>query len=444
MEPIQRALSRTTGGVSLSLPRIYPRRLLLALAFLMSVRAFYFFPGMSAPSEVWNVLCFLFLAFVYLAWKAKAGERFLGFEFYILLMMAAMPLWSAIMAEHVFGQPLFYGILTQRTMILGTIGLALLTFYRLGWINTRDIEQALIVCAWGTLVLYGGWGLLTLGRSEVDTSGAQVRLVYSFVEIGFLYYGLIGFNLKSKLHYALAAPFLLYMVSIGQRALLLSVVGAYGLFVLLRGSVSRLVVFVPAAIISAVALVGVLYLADANFVTSLAERFVEAFTVVTTGQSTQDLSANARLEEFAVGEPYILSSPLVGNGDISHKWHGGYEQVLQGYFFPSDIGLFGVIYMYGALGLCAFAAQFWWARKYAVGVLEGRDTPPMIDAAVAFLVAYAVQSASGGTFAFNWGVGVILIAYLYIAGDERRKAAGSGRVAKPFWSRDLQGLQRKP
>lgn len=432
------------GNLKITLPRIYPRRIGLAVLFLMTSRAFYFLPGMSMPSEFWNVLNFFFLAFIYTAWKAKAGERFLAFEIYILLMMLAMPVWSAIMSLHVFDQPLFYGILTQRTMILGTGALSLLAMYRFGWIDTSDCREALVILAWGTLLVYVGWSILTHGQQELTSNGAQIKLNVVFIEIGFLYYGLIGFNRKSKLHYLLAAAFLAYLVSYGERALLLSVVGAYGLFILLRGSFARLAVFIPAAIFGLVALVGVMFLVDAEYITTLGERYVEAFTVVTTGQTTQDVSANLRLEETAVALPYIQNSPVMGNGDISNQWHGGYQGVLQAYFYPTDIGVFGIVYMYGIVGLFLFLLQFWWARKYAKQSTQGADTPPMVDAVCAFLLAYGVQSASTGAFAFNWQIGVTLIAYLYIVAESLKARVPVRSRRSLFYSGDLAGLQRSP
>lgn len=428
------------GNVALTLPRIYPRRLALAVVFLMTARAFYFIPLMSMPSEGWNVLCFLFLCFVYAGWKAKTGERILGFEFYILLVMAAMPVWAGIMADREFGQPLLYGILTQRTMILGVGALALITLFRLGWVDTEDMSQAMLILAWLTLFVYLLW-TVTAGSSESLSAGPQVKLNLTFICIGFLYYGLRGFRRKSKKDYFIAAIFLATLIFLGERALLLSVVGAYGLFVLLRGSFSRLIVFIPSALIGLVALLSVLYIVDAQYITQLGGKFIDAFTVVTTGQTTTNASANARIEETAVAMPYIRESWMFGNGDVSNQWRGGYQGVLGGYFYPSDIGIFGIVYMYGVLGLAIFGFQFWYIRKYAQAAAQGARSPPMVDAVLSFLIAYAVVSTTTGWFTFNWPIGVSLIAFLYCVGQERTGRRGPVRIRRRYDFTELKGFQ---
>lgn len=411
--------------------------------FLMTVQTFYFFPGMSAPSEGWNVLCFLFLCFIYLAWKVKTRGQFMGFEFYVLILMFIIPIWAGVMSMAIFGQPLFYGILAQRTMILGAGGLALLMFYRVGWIKTEDCKQAFLIPAWTTLVLYSLYAIFLVSTA---TSGPSPRFVYGFVEIGFFYYGLIGFNRKSKIHYALALPFLLYIISTGQRALLLTTLGTYGLFVLVRGSFARLIVFVPASLCGMAALLGGLYLLNPQYMTDLAVRIDEALTVITTGHAVADVSATIRLEETAVALPYIKNSLLVGNGDISKRWNGGYPGVIHGYFYPSDIGLIGVVYLYGVLGVALFAMQFWWARKYATGASQGVKTSPMTDAIMAFLISYIVLSLEAGTFVNQFEMGVLSIIYLYMVGEDR-KARSNGnniplRSGRHHPSSALRGLQR--
>lgn len=443
MQPAIHRFRQPRGTVSLKFPRIYPRQLALAVMFLMMARTIYFFPGMSLPSEGWNALSFMFLCFIYFGWKAKQGERFLGFEVYILLMMVVIPLWGGFMADYRFGQPLLYGILVQRTMILGTGGLALLTFYRMGWINTNDCKNALLMLAWLTLFVYSVYMVITRNKTETDSTGAQIRLVYSFIEIGFLYYGLIGFNKKSKFHYFLASLFLVYILMSQKRAVLLTMLGSYGLFVLIRGSFSRLAVFVPAALVGIVSLAGLLYVANPQGMTNLAERVADAVTVVTTGQQTGDVSADVRLTEMAIALPYIENAWATGNGAFSHRYQGGGAAILGGYFFAGDIGIFGVVFGFGVLGTLLFALQFWWVWRYGRAALQGRSTPPMVDAVVAYLIAYGVESLEGGTFAFRWFIGVFLIAYLFMAADERRGGTSRRGRRRRYPSGDLQGLQRE-
>ena len=443
MHTLPRAWERGRGNLSVSLPLIYPRRIALAAMFIMTARAFYYFPGMSGPSELWNVLCFLFLCFVYLSWKVKNGGRFTGLEIYVLIMMLIAPIWSGVMAQQVFGQPFFDGLLSQRSIICGVGALALLLFYRAGWINSEDCRQGFLIPAWLTLVSYTFFTIVMGAGESSSANEPTLKFFWGYIQIGFFYYGLIGFNKKSKIHYGLSALFLIYLISTGQRAMLLTTLGTYGLFVLVRGSFARLMVFIPASMCGIAALVGIFYIINPGFTTDLAVRIGEAVTVVTTGQKTADVSANARLKETAMATPYVSQSLLLGNGNISNHWKGGYSGVI-GRFYPTDIGLIGAVYVYGILGTLLFIIQFWWARRYAKGASQGVNTEPMADAIMAYLISYLVLSTTTGSFVFNFQSGVLAIMYLYIVSDEtkakaaRRRPTGSRSLNAGLW-----GLQNR-
>ena len=124
------------------------------------------------------------------------------------------------------------------------------------------------------------------------------------------------------------------------------------------------IVLVPtlAALLLATAL---LFVFDTGNMIHMAGKFTDAFTVVLTGEPSDDASANARLVETASALPYIEKNWLLGNGDISRQWHGGYEGVLGAFFYPSDVGIIGTIYLYGLLGLLLFAIQFVFAIRFS-------------------------------------------------------------------------------
>jgi hypothetical protein len=71
--------------------------------------------------------------------------------------------------------------------------------------------------------------------------------------------------------------------------------------------------------------------------------------VVLTQEEGDDPSANARISESISILPYIAKNWLLGNGDISNRWNGGYERII-GYFFPADVGIIGAMFIYGLIG----------------------------------------------------------------------------------------------
>jgi hypothetical protein len=111
----------------------------------------------------------------------------------------------------------------------------------------------------------------------------------------------------------------------------------------------------------------------------------------------EDVSANARVLETLIAMPYVQKNPWFGNGNISNQWQGGNEHVLGGYFHPSDIGIIGVLFMYGVTGLLLFSWQYWFAIK-AAGKLPPRMHSPLLDATKGMLLYLAIYSLATGFF----------------------------------------------
>ena len=89
-----------------------------------------------------------------------------------------------------------------------------------------------------------------------------------------------------------------------------------------------------------------------GYLEMMSNMFAQSFQVLI-GEESTDMSANARIHESSVVFNYFESHPLsifFGTGRISHQWYGGYE-TLFGYFFPSDLGPLGGIFLYGIIGL---------------------------------------------------------------------------------------------
>ena len=64
-----------------------------------------------------------------------------------------------------------------------------------------------------------------------------------------------------------------------------------------------------------------------------------------TNESSSEPSAAVRFVEYNTAIEYILKNPVFGNGFISNQWKGGYQNIF-GYFYPSDIGILGNIFVY--------------------------------------------------------------------------------------------------
>jgi len=395
---------------------------LIALALTLTFRTFQFFPGMFYVQESWFALCFLAVLFAYPFWKIWSGLRFSSFEVYLFVLMSVGTILAAGRARQVFGQPLMYGTLSQRAMVLIAALLIGVNLLRCGKIAPGDIEAALLFLAWSNFVLFGtmrlllnpsnfaayGDGFVTLSMPGTEPS---FKFQSSFILFGVFYYAILGLRTKRTKYYLAAA--VLFPVTLGGSGRGLTVcVGATLLFCLYRVRGLRSASFAAVKFICIVMMLGgVSYAIFPAFLSARISRFSDAFTTVLTGSATQDSSATARLFETLAALPYIREHPFFGNGVISQQWHGGAGAVMGEYFFASDIGVVGVVFTYGALGSLLYLMQYRFALVAARKPVDSRHRP-LLDATKAFILFSALYSLETGLCVWSAEVTLCFIALL--------------------------------
>lgn len=356
---------------------------LLAIALPFSFLTFQFFPGMPLVYESWFVFMALALLLVYAPHRCRKWGQVSNFEIYVLLLAILIPIWSAIAAREEFGQPLLYGLLAQRGMIL-VAAVPLFTRMSLdrNWIRIRDFEIVLVGLAWGTLLLYLGMALLLepssyfeaygLGFVSGPSQGAQFKFDVVFIVFGFYYYGFRGLRRRAWRDYLRAAIFLLFILTIIRgRSLLLALLGVYlFLTIVWTPNKAKLIALVPKIVLSLGFLWMFLIILAPEFTHLIVSKFSDAFTVLFTGEMTDDASANARIQETLVATPYILKNWAFGSGVVSAQWNGGFEIAVGAYFHPPDIGVLGILFLYGIAGVIFYFIQFIFAFLFGRQVVS--------------------------------------------------------------------------
>lgn len=403
------------------LPKKLFLRCALALALMMSFKFFQFFPGMSYVHEAWMMLCFLIVLLIYPFWKIRSGLQFSWFEIYLLILMFADVLLATWRAHDVFGQPLMFGILAQRGVMLTAIWLVLMLAMRSRAVQLEDIEAVMVSLAWGTFSLYVVMGLFLNPSNFANVNGfvtqampgtAPTFIVQNFfILFGVFYYALLGMRTNQAKYYLAAA--ILFPITLGGsgRGLLVCTAGTLLYFLYrLRGMRKATIAAVKFGCVTAALAV----IFSAIYPTQFSQRvagFSDAFTVLFTGTTTQDVSSNARIFETLTALPYIQQHPILGNGVISHQWQGGNEGALGAYFFADDIGVIGVVFSYGALGLLLYLVQYRFSWRAAKS-LPGSFHSPLLDATKAFIVYSAIYSLPTGMFVWSASVTLFFVALL--------------------------------
>ena len=89
-----------------------------------------------------------------------------------------------------------------------------------------------------------------------------------------------------------------------------------------------------------------------DYLERMGNLFAQMFTVFK-GEESQDVSANARISASLIVVNYFEAHSLsiwLGTGSVSNQWNDGYSSIF-GYFYPSDIGILGGLFVYGIAGL---------------------------------------------------------------------------------------------
>jgi len=397
--------------------------LFLAIYFLLSFNVFQYFPGFSVLREVWLVILCAYL-FVLLLTKNITQSKwpFSSYETYVLVLLVSMPIYSAIMANQEFGQPLIYGILTQRETMFAAGVIILIHWVECNRVTLRDVEKVFLWLGWLSLVLYIFIDITVspaafssyvgfVGGGAIEPFHFIFKSV--FIKYSVLYYLVRGLMRGSSLDLLKIMPFFFYLVFIdGGRSMLLALFLTAVVMVLQVTSVVRLVVWGPIAAIFAVLLLSGMFYFKGSYMEKLEDRMIAAVSVVVTGKESKDVSANARIEETKLALPYIEKNWLLGNGDLSVRWEKGYFGKV-GRFAPSDVGFIGNVFVFGVIGVLFYAVQFLYARRY-MKRLPKINRSPFIEASKAFLIYVLIHSLATGAFVYDVHISLMFTALIYL------------------------------
>jgi hypothetical protein len=179
---------------------------------------------------------------------------------------------------------------------------------------------------------------------------------------------------------------------------------------------SRAVIrFAVVASVTAICAWGLMRVATPGLLAEFEEKFAAGFVVTFSGEMTDDASANVPLLQAVMVLPLVEGRWLAGNGIVSAAWGGGLGGVLgEEYFHPSDIGILGVMFTYGLIGLILFGGQFYYAVKGARRARSLDSPSESLPTAIYAYVAYlGIRSLATGQFAFAPEMGLVVIAVLW-------------------------------
>jgi len=394
----------------------------LGVFFLMSFNVFHLFPGFGVIKDVWIVFVFIYLCIVIICKQLLDRRRYSPFEWYIFAL-CLMPIYSATMSYLEFGQPLYYGIFAQRNILLISSSLMLIYWFKTGVISVERLEKVLCILSWFCLVLYISLiGLLDpakyLGARGFVIGGVVEPVHFHFksdlIVYAIFYYMLRGLKNNSVLSFVALLPFLYFMIIFdGGRSSLLALFFVIFAIILLKVSFFKLIIWSPLTIVVIGSLIFSFYYFNSDYIDHFLIKMGDAISVVISSEKSGDASANARIDETKMAWPYIEKNMMFGNGALSNQWENGFFGKL-GNFAPSDIGLIGVVFLYGIFGVLIFLYQFVFARKF-ISLIPKNNRTILVEASISFLVFYFIHSLTTGKFIFHSYVSLLFISIIFIS-----------------------------
>ncbi|MCO6184852.1 hypothetical protein [Rhizobium sp. L1K21] len=296
----------------------------------------------------------VFFIFRFLVKGLKRGDY--SHELFWTITIAVMTVASPVKAFMVFGQPLMLGLQTQAVVTLPAISsIITVILLKQGFFTLNAIKKSILFWILSVILIQLPMYLFIDGKIFVEKYPlvARGQGVYSFDPaiacIG-LFLSLWYIFFKKKYAYLILAflmAFFIFAVN-GKVTTIFSLalsffVSLYFIFGWRKFSLALILILYLAAFVFLL-----LLLIGPGTESGIYRDFYYAFLLLSEGSALGDAGTDIRAAEFDIAKTFIWENPFFGNGKIANDWSGGIESVL-GYFYPSDIGIFGVVFVYGLI-----------------------------------------------------------------------------------------------
>lgn len=388
----------------------------LSILFIIGFRLALHTPLNSVVYSVEAITILTFFSiFLYHTIREFYSRRKINNFLYLNLAMCLFPVIGSLSAYTEFGQPLQHGFIHQRDFYLFLIGIVM-SYQIKSVIELKYIERSFVLICWLSLFIFILTPLFIQPEKYLATDfvgfnplkgGYIFKFIMTFMVFGFLYYGILFFRSKRILDAIYAMPFLYYLFFVRQdRSIILLFGLTFVIFFLKRIFPINKIKYGIISIVFTFSIGLFLSLVQTNYF----EKFSNVITAFS-GEETNEASTNIRSKEIAIALPFIAKNPYFGNGELSNQWNGGYQTVF-GYFFPSDIGLIGELYVFGIVGTLLLHVQFLFGAFYIRRTSDRKHDHFFIVLSY-FLLYTFLDSLTAGQTIFYAANSMIIISLLY-------------------------------
>jgi hypothetical protein len=199
------------------------------------------------------------------------------------------------------------------------------------------------------------------------------------------------------------------LVFLLDRTQLIALAGTIGLYILLNFSIGRMVRLFILSSFGIILLMLVLGLTAPDFLSKNLSLYANAFETLT-GEKVAESSTNIRFLESKIALDGFNDHQAIGVGFLSTRWNEGFRMINK-YFYPTDVGILGNLYVYGIIGTLIFYIPFIYSFSYRKR-LKNCDEPLLVTAqyVMVFLFADMLTAATNQKF---YGVIAVFFGIIY-------------------------------
>lgn len=315
------------------------------------------------------LLVFLALFLVYSVCIGFASKTYKADLFdLVVVFLGVLPLVGAIASRHEYGQPFLHGVIAFKDFYLFVTSYFIYYLLRRDIIGIYHLEKALMWSALISLFAFYVLSLTTNPAKYADTviAGSQTTKgggVYYRFNMGLIFYGAVYFFVKAcredrLLPLLTAGLFVVYILFFRlDRTSMVAVLFAMAAAWLLIAPAAYKLKSILYYGIPSLLFVWIITTAFPSIVDRVVVMFWDAISTLI-GQNDGAGQAKLRNYEAGIVVQQIKEHPLLGNGRVSNTWVQGAFDHFYRFFYPSDVGFLGTVFIFGIPGTVLLYSQF--------------------------------------------------------------------------------------
>lgn len=385
--------------------------LMLFMIYVFSLNLFEQLPIERLFYQLQVIFYFIIIIFLFFYFLANY-TRIPIIILYLFILVFIAPFYSALRSMMEFGQPFIFGLLAQRGWML--VGSGVIIFYLLSnhRLTIDDVKKSFLIISWTSLIIFSFLAITydpsmhreiaSYATAGVGERGVRFRFQTYFIIFGLIYYFIKYLSDKKRVDVISFSLFFSYILFIDKgRTILIFLLFLIFIVIIFNIPFRKWIVGIFKFGIALLFILFIINLLSPDYLEMMGSMFLQMFQVLL-GEESSDFSANARIYEVNVAMNYFnenIHSLFFGVGIVSKQWNDGWESLF-GYFYPTDIGLLGALFLYGVVGLIVLLVTPIYLIVQTISKVNMNDQV-FIYALKVFIILLLLKTIQGGVLVFD-------------------------------------------